>query len=209
MKLLIFGATGSIGRQVVAQALEQGHSVTAFVRSPAKLEVQHLDLRIVQGDVLDLPSVQQAVQGQDAVVCVLGSGQNLTSTVRSQGTRNIVRAMEAAGVRRLICQSTLGAGDSWGTLNFYWKYIMFGLVLRRVFADHQRQEDAVKSSPLDWTIVRPGAFTDGPRTGQYRHGFAGNDTTSQLKISRADVADFIVKQLGNDAYLHQTPGLSY
>ena len=86
---------------------------------------------------------------------------------------------------------------------------MFGFLLRQPFADHQKQEAYVKQSHLDWTIVRPGAFVEGERTGNYRHGFPGNDKTSQLKISRADVADFILKQLGDDFYLHQTPALSY
>ncbi|MDJ0617882.1 MAG: SDR family oxidoreductase [Calothrix sp. MO_192.B10] len=209
MKLLIFGATGTIGRQLVEQALEQGYTVTAFARNPANLNIQHANLKFVQGDVMDITSVEQAVQGQDAVVCVLGSGQKLTGTIRSQGTQQIIQAMEKAGIQRFICQSTLGAGDSWENLNFFWKYIMFGFLLRQVFADHQRQEGYVKQSHLDWTIIRPGAFVDGERTGNYRHGFPGNDKTSQLKISRADVADFIMKQLTDDSYLHRTPGLSY
>lgn len=209
MKLVIFGATGSIGRQVVEQALAQGYTVTAFARNLAKLNMQHPNLKLVQGDVREHLTVYQAVQGQDAVVCVLGSGQKLTGTVRSEGTRQIIHAMQQAGVHRLICQSTLGAGDSWGNLNFYWKTVMFGFLLRNVFADHQRQEAAVKQSQLDWTIVRPSAFIDGLHTGQYRAGFPSTDQTTQLKISRADVADFIIKQLGSDTYLHQTPGLSY
>ena len=209
MKLVIFGATGGVGRQVVEQALEQGHIVTAFVRNPAKLDIEHSNLMLFPGDVMDLTAVEQAVQGQDAVVCTLGSGQKLTGTVRSEGTRQILQAMEKTGVRRLICQTTLGAGDSWGSLNFYWKYIMFGLILRNVFADHQRQEQDVLQSGLDWTIVRPGAFIEGDRTGHYRCGFPGTDKTSKLKISRADVADFILKQVGDRSYLHQTPSLSY
>ncbi|NEP14630.1 MAG: SDR family oxidoreductase [Symploca sp. SIO2C1] len=209
MKLLIFGATGGVGRQVVEQALEQGHTVTAFVRNPAKLDIQHPNLNFVQGDVLDFPSVEHVVQRQDAVVCTLGSGQKLTGTVRSQGTRHIVQAMQKSGIQRFICQTTMGVGDSWGSLNFYWKYIMFGLILRNVFADHERQEQDVKQSGLDWTIVRPGAFVDGGKTSQYRHGFPGTDKTCKLKISRADVADFILKQLVDDSYLHQTPSLSY
>ncbi|MDJ0704546.1 MAG: SDR family oxidoreductase [Leptolyngbyaceae cyanobacterium MO_188.B28] len=209
MKLLIFGATGGVGQQVVEQALEQGHTVTAFARHPEKLDIRRPNFKCLQGNVMDSPSVRQAVQGQDAVVCTLGSGQKLTGTVRSEGTRQIVQAMEQSGIRRFICQTTLGAGDSWGSLNFYWKYVMFGLILRNVFADHERQEDYVQQSRLDWTIVRPGAFVEGDRTGQYRHGFSGSDKTTQLKISRADVADFILKQLGDDSYLHQAASLSY
>ena len=209
MKLVIFGATGSIGIQVVEQALDQGHQVTAFARTPAKLDIQHPNLMLFQGDVTNLASVEQAIQGQDAVVCVLGGGKNLSSTVRSEGTQQIIRAMEQTGVRRLICQSTLGAGDSWSNLDFYWKYIMFGFILRKVFADHQLQERYVKQSQLDWTIVRPSAFVDGPRTGVYQHGFASNQKLPSLKIARADVADFLLKQLASDAYLGKTPGLSY
>jgi putative NADH-flavin reductase len=209
MKLLIFGATGSVGRPLVEQALEQGHTVTAFVRNPAKLEIPHPKLKVVQGDVLDRASVEQAVQGQDAVLCVLGSGGKRAGTIRSEGTRQIIRAMEKKGVRRLICQTTLGAGDSWGNLNFFWKYIMFGTLLRDVFADHERQENKIRQSHLDWTIVRPGAFVDGNRTGNYQHGFPGTDKTVTLKISRADVADFLLKQLVDDAYLYKTPSVSY
>ncbi|MEM9274307.1 MAG: SDR family oxidoreductase [Cyanobacteria bacterium P01_F01_bin.143] len=209
MKLVIFGSTGSVGREVVEQALQQKHLVTAFTRNPAKLEIQNPNLKIFQGDVLELSAVEKAIKSQDAVICTLGSGQQLTGTLRSEGTRHIVKAMQQNGVQRFICQTTLGTGDSWGSLNFYWKYIMFGLILRNVFADHQRQEQDVIQSGLDWTIVRPGAFVEGDRTGNYRHGFPGTDKTAKLKISRADVAEFILKQLGDDSYLHQTPSLSY
>lgn len=163
----------------------------------------------MQGDLRDLAAVKRAVQGQDAVICTLGSGQKLTGTVRSEGTRHIVEAMEQAGIRRLICQTTLGVGASWGSLNLYWKTLMFGLSLRHVFADHEQQEYIVQQSHWDWTIVRPGAFVTGPRTGHYRHGFPGTDKTSKLQISWADIADFILKQLADSTYLHQAPSLSY
>jgi putative NADH-flavin reductase len=207
MKLTIFGATGSIGRRLVEQALAEGHTVTAFVRDPGKLALQHANLKVIQGDVLDLAAVEKAVQGQEAVLCALGAGRQ--GTIRSEGTRHIIQAMEKAGVRRLICQTTLGVGDSQGNLNFFWKRIMFGLILRQAFADHVKQENYIRQSRLDWTIVRPAAFTDGQRTGRYRHGFAATAKGLTLKISRADVADFMLKQLADKIYLHQTPGLSY
>ncbi len=209
MKLVVFGATGNVGQQVVKQALEQGHEVTAFARNPLKLQIKHPKLTLFQGDVMDSARVEQALQGQEIVVCTLGSGKKLSGTVRSQGTQNIISAMKRCGMKRLICQTTLGLGESWGSLNFYWKYIMFGFILRKVFADHQRQEQMVRNSGLDWTIIRPGAFIDGERTGQYRHGFPGTDKTSQLKITHGDVADFILKQLIDDFYLYQAPSLSY
>ncbi|MGL4619529.1 MAG: NAD(P)-dependent oxidoreductase [Chroococcidiopsis sp.] len=209
MKVLICGATGSIGRELVKQSLEQGHTVTAFVRDRTKLDIHHTNLKIVQGNVMDLAEVEKTVQGQDAVLCTLGSGQQRTGTIRSEGTQNIIRAMEKAGVQRFICQTTLGVGDSWSNLNFFWKYVMFGFLLRQVFADHVQQENYVKQSHLDWIIIRPSAFVDGNHTGKYRHGFPGTDKTSKLKISRADVADFMLKQLTDDSYLHKTPAVSY
>jgi len=207
MKLIIFGSTGSIGRQLVAQALQLGHSVTAFARTPTQLEVKHTNLTTVQGDALDSVVVEKVMEGQDAVLCSLGAGAK--GTIRSEGTRHIVRAMEKTGVRRLICQSTLGVGDSRDNLNFLWKHIMFGFLLRRAYADHVSQEDCARQSRLNWTIVRPAAFTDGNRTGEYRHGFSGMDKTLKLKISRADVADFMLTQLTDQRYLRKTPGLSY
>ncbi len=164
-------------------------------------------MTVFRGDVLDGASVEGAVRGQGAVLCSIGAGRK--GRVRSEGTRNIVRAMEGAGVRRLVCQSTLGAGESSGNLDFFWKHVMFGFLLRDAFADHERQEAHVKNSALDWTIVRPAAFTDGGRTGEYRHGFPPTKKGLKLKISRADVAGFMLDQLTSDAYLHQTPGLSY
>ncbi len=209
MKLVVFGATGNIGQQVVKQALEKGHEVTAFARNPLKLPIKHPKLTLFQGDVMDSARVEQELQGQEIELCTLGSGKKLSGKVRSEGTQNIISAMKKCGMKRLICQTTLGLGESWGSLNFYWKYIMFGLILRNVFADHQRQEEMVQNSGLDWTIIRHGAFIEGERTGQYRHGFPGTDKTLTLKITPADVADFILKQLLDDVYLHQAPSLSY
>ncbi len=206
MKLTIFGSTGTIGLQLVNQALGSGHTVSAFVRDPSKVDIKHNNLKVIQGDVMNLSSVEKAVFGQDAVLCSLGAGRK--GTVRSKGTRNIIRAMEKTGVRRFVCLSTLGIGDSWDNLSFFWKFMFSGL-LRQAYADHVSQEDYVMQSHLNWTIVRPGAFTDGKRTGEYRHGFPGTDKTRKLKISRADVADYMLKQLTDDTYLHMTPGLAY
>ena len=207
MKLAIFGSTGTVGIQLVKQALEHGHTVTVFVREPSKLNIKHVNLKVIQGDVMDFTSVQKTVQGQDAVLCSLGAGSK--GTIRSEGTRNIICAMEKTSVRRFICLSTLGVGDSWGNLSLFWKYIMFSVLLRQAYADHVRQEDFVTHSHLDWTIVRSGAFTNGKHTRVYRHGFPGTDNSKKLEISRADVADFMLKQLTDDTYLCKTPGLSY
>ena len=144
--------------------------------------------------MLDPAQVQAAVKEHEAVLCTLGDGSK--GQVRFEGTRNIVRAMEAEGVKRLICQSTLGAGESRGNLNFFWRQVMFALLLRKALRDHERQEAFVRGSCLAWTIVRPAAFTNGKVTGLYRHGFAPTNRTLALKVSRADVALFMLMQLG-------------
>jgi putative NADH-flavin reductase len=212
MKILIFGASGGTGVQLVEQALQQGHSVTAFVRNPEKLQSKDSNLKVIQGDVMDLVTVQQAIYGQDAVMCSIGSPANKNGTVRSTGTKNIVVAMEKAGIRRFVCQTSLGYGDSREVLDrtpFYFKYIIVPFILRKGFADHALQENHVRNSRLDWIIVRPGNLTDGKLTGKYKHGFLANAKDIKVKISRADVAHFMLRQLKDDTYLNKTPGLSY
>ncbi|MDX8411868.1 MAG: SDR family oxidoreductase [Mariprofundaceae bacterium] len=208
MKLIIFGATGTIGRHLVEQALAQGHQVKAFARNPAALEIEHPNLSLIPGDVFDPMSVAAAVKGCDGVLVSLGSSR-LTGKVRSVGTQHIVQAMQQHGIKRIICQTTLGVGDSRDNLNFLWKYLMFGLVLRFVFNDHVAQEAVVKRTALHWVIVRPAAFTDDSATGAYKHGFPPSEKKLALKISRADVAGFMLQQLTDDTYQRQTPGISY
>ena len=207
MKIIIFGATGTIGRHLIEQGLDEGHRITAFARTPEKLFLEHPNLSRITGDVLSRDSVTAAIPGHDAVIVVLGAG--IRGNVRSKGTLNIINAMQTHNIQRLICQSTLGAGDSRKNLNFFWKYIMFGGLLRKAYADHQLQEHYVRASGLDWTIVRPGAFTNGQRTGEYRHGFPASDKSTLLKVSRPDVAEFLLKQISDLKYLHSSPGLSY
>lgn len=209
MRLLIFGATGGTGRQLLEQALADGHLVTAFVRNPAKIARKHANLQVIQGDVRDDTAVAQAMQNQDVVLSTLGAPASDKTMVRANGTRTIIRAMEQTGIRRFICQTSLGYGDSRAILPLHMKYLIVPLILRHAFADHARQESYIKQSQLDWTVVRPGNLTDGQRTGHYRHGFANNDKTVKLKVSRADVADFMLKQVTDNTYLQQTPGLSY
>ncbi len=117
--------------------------------------------------------------------------------------------MEEKQVRRFVCQTSLGYGDSRGILPLHMKYIIVPLILRNAFADHELQEDHIKRSSLDWVIVRPGTLTNGDLTGAYRHGFAVTEPGLKIKVSRADVANFMLAQLADDTYLHKTPGVSY
>ncbi|MEM9644883.1 MAG: SDR family oxidoreductase [Planctomycetota bacterium] len=207
MKVVIFGATGTVGSQVVRQALVAGDHVTAFVRDASKLEIENPNLEVVAGDVLsDTDQIRSAIVGRDSVIVALGAGAK--GRVRSIGTRNVIAAMRETGVRHLICQSTLGAGDSFSRLNFKWKLLFRG-PLRWAMADHERQEQVVRESGLDWTIVRPAAFSDGPATGSYFHGDPIAEKQLTLKVSRADVAQFLLRQLGDRSYLSKSVSLSY
>lgn len=207
MKTIVFGATGTVGIEIVKQGLTSGHEVTAFVRNPEKLSfLKHENLKIVQGDVLNAEDVERALQGQEIVLCALGDGSK--GKVRAAGTGNIIEAMNKVGVPRLICQSTLGAGDSYGSLNFVWKYIMFGILLRRALSDHNLQEKLIQDSNLDYTIVRPSAFTNGEITRNYEIGFDNNRKGLSLKINRADIADFMLNQLTGDRFSKKTVNIS-
>jgi len=207
MQVIIFGATGSLGTHVVKEALAKGYAVKAFTRNAAKLNgVASPQLSIIQGDVFNLQDVQSAIKDTDAILCCLGDGAK--GTVRAKGTQNIVKAMEHLGVTRLICQTTLGLGDSWHNLNFFWKYIMFGLLLKKAFNDHKIQEQYINASNLDFTIVRPSAFTNEPSTQNFQVGFIAQTRNLRLKISMADVACFMVEQLSSAKFIKKTISIS-
>lgn len=208
MKVIVFGATGTVGRLSVESLLKAGHSVTAFARSPQKLNLSDPELSLVAGDAMKLLEVTEAVAGHDAVVVTLGAGMSRKSKIRSQGTLNVIRAMQTHGVRRLIAQSTLGARDSWPTLNFWWKRVMFGALLAPVFRDHELQEQLVEASGLDWTIVRPGAFTDKATKRQVIEDVPNTARGLELKIARSELARFLTRQISDRQYIGRAVGLS-
>jgi putative NADH-flavin reductase len=200
MKLTIFGATGGTGAEVVKQALERGHSVTAFVRNPASLANMSDTLTLVTGDIHDLSSVEKAVQEQDVVIYALGARDLKKTMVRTEGTVNIIRAMKKHNIMRLFVISAMGVGDSWNSLSLLNKFF-FAVLLKSTREDHEAQEAAVKASGLDWTIIRPSGLVDTPRTGVYSVGENIRAKTSQ--ISRADVADLILNDLEKQALVHK------
>ncbi len=206
MQIAVFGATGGVGKQVVAQALNAGHHVTALVRDPAKLSLQHERLTAVVGDVRDGGKVEQALAGADAVVVSLGNTPNNPDDIVSQGTQVIVDAMRKLGQpRRIVIVSSLGVGESKDQVPFAFKMLM-KTVLKKAMEDKERQEALVKASGLDWTIVRPGGLTDAPATGQYKSGLDPKIVAGQ--VSRADVAAFVLQQLADDTYLHKAPAIT-
>lgn len=207
MNIIVFGATGTVGSEIVKQALTNGHRVTAFVRNPEKFQLSgNPNLKIHKGDVLNPKDVKEALQNQEAVLCALGDGK--VGKIRATGTKNIIEAMNDTGVKRLICQSTIGAGDSYENLNFMWKYLMFGFLLKKVLPDHNLQEQYIQQSYLDYTIIRPSALTNGAITNAYKVGFEKDLKKLSLKINRADVADFMLQQLASSDYVRKSVSIS-
>jgi putative NADH-flavin reductase len=205
MNIALFGATGGTGRQILAQALGQGHSVTALVRDTKKLAESDPRVRLVTGNVLDMAAVAQTLQGADAVVVSLGNSSNNPDLVVSTGTANIIAEMQRQGLRRLLVISSLGVGDSKDQVPFFFRMLM-QTVLRGAIKDKELQEELVRKSGLDWTIIRPGGLTDGPATGAYTAGTDPSITAGQ--VARADVAAFVLKQLDDRQYVHAAPAIT-
>ncbi len=203
MNIARFGASGKTGILTVYQALEKGHLVTAFARNPASVTIQHKNLCVVQGDILEYEKVLQAVQGQEAVISALGVESRKKSTVLSDGTKNIVRAMEASGIKRFICLSSAGIMKNDG--GFVFGKIIIPLFLRETFADKIRQMEAISKSSLDWVVIRPSGLTDAPKTGKYK---IRPDKPGSPTVPRADVADFMLKLLTDKQYDHTAPAIS-
>ena len=207
MRILIFGATGATGRALVSQALELGHEVTAFARRPEALGSRER-LRVVKGDTRDRASVEQAVPGHDAALSALGIGMSLVpSTLMADSMRNIVPALERAGVKRFVLMSAFGVGETRNAAPPLPR-LFYSTLLAGIFADKRDAENVLRASALDWTIVYPVMLTHGPVTGRYRAG-------EQLKlrgmpaISRSDVAHFMLREAAERRYLRQGVVLSY
>lgn len=210
MNLLIIGATGGTGRALVEQALAQGHAVTAFVRNPARFVMTHERLTVVKGDVLEYDSVDRAVRGKDAVLSALGHKQWFIPTkILSAGTRNIVAAMEKHGVKRFVCETSLGIGDSRGRLGLYYTLFVIPFITFFYFRDKELQERLIRESSLDWVIVRPGQLTNGKKRGAYRHGREIGSYVTTVRISRADAAEFMLRQVSDDSCLRQSVEVAY
>lgn len=208
MKVLIIGATGGTGRAVVSAAKAAGHEVVALVRSAEKavdLSIDHL----VEGSVLDPAALARAMQGVEAVISVLGTKLSPIREVRllSQATELMVQQMQQAGVRRFVCVTGMGAGDSRGHGGALFDGLLLPLLLRKIYQDKNRQEAVIKRSDLDWTIVRPSVLSDRPG----RQSYSAMTDLSAFhggSIARADVAHFLVQQLSSDDWLRKTPLIS-
>ena len=205
MKIAIFGATRGIGKEVVQQALAQGHEVLVLARNQADIAVQNERLSVRQGNVLDQTAVEQTLANVAAVICTLGKTSDNPDDLVSRGMANIISAMQETGVQRLIVVTSIGVGDSKSQAPLFFRLLMW-TVLRKVMQEKERQEELVRQSGLQWTIVRPGGLTDGPQTGHYKHGLARSIKAG--RISRADVAEFLLRQLAEKTYVRMAASVS-
>ena len=203
MKIAVFGASGRTGLLLVFQALNQGHEVTTYTRSPGKVSITHKNLRIIQGEILDRDKIREAVSGQDVVMCTIGMEHNKPSTVLSDGTMIILQSMEECGVKRFICMSSAGVNDN--DAGFWFKWVIKPLLMKHIFEDKKRQISVIRESRAEWVIIRPVSLTDSPKTGRYSitEGRPASST-----IPRADVADFMLKLMTDKQYDRQMPAIS-
>jgi uncharacterized protein YbjT (DUF2867 family) len=209
--LLVVGASRGIGLETVKRALALGHSVRAFARNAAAIDIEAPGLEKFKADALDAAAVAKAVEGVDAVIQSLGAGEKagpqvllVGTTLFSRATRILIDAMRSAHVQRLVAVTGLGAGDSRGQIGFFYDAIVFPLMLKRIYDDKDVQEQMIKASGLEWTIARPGLLTNGPMTRKIR-ALTEPKAWRFGSVSRADVADFLVREAFERRYLGKTP----
>jgi nucleoside-diphosphate-sugar epimerase len=208
MKLTILGATGRTGRHVIEQALDGGHTVVAFARTPGKLDIEHEALSVVQGDIFEPDAVSEAVAGSDAIISVLGPTSNKPTYTISRGIEHVLDAMKEHGVKRLV--QSVGAGvrfsqDEPGLLD---RIIGFLLILfsRYVYEDMVRTATKIAASDRDWTLVRVPMLTDAEPRGDVKVGYLGQGTGP--RVSRADMARFVLRIVEEGSYVHEAPVIS-
>ena len=209
MRLLIIGASKGIGLETARQALDAGHEVRALARSATAIAISNPRLEKMRGDALKTEDVEAALVGVDVVIQTLGVGLgDLFRPVHlfSDATRVLIAVMRRQGVKRLICVTGFGAGDSRASISCLQR-LPFQIVFGRAYDDKTLQETLIKESGLNWTIARPGVLTSGPRTGRYRILAEASQWRNGI-ISRADVAEFLVRQIGDGAYIRKTPVLT-
>lgn len=208
MKLAIFGATGRTGQQLLRQALKAGHQVTVLVRDPAKLAEKSDRLTVVQGSLKGATCLDQVIKGADAVISAMGPANNQPTLDISSGMQGIITAMKLNGVKRLIISAGAGVGDPGDTPKLFNKLmnVLLKATAKNVYEDMLNTVTLVRESGLDWTVVRVPMLTDDPATGQLKVGVVGKGMGP--RISRADMADFMLKQAASREYIGKAPAIS-
>lgn len=210
MKIALFGASGKTGQQFLEQALESGHHLTALVRTPSKIIQKSSNLEIIQGDVLNEDEVNQTVDGCDIVVSLFGHVKGSPEWLQTNGTKNILKAMQSSNINKIISLS--GGGLPFPEKDdpkFVDKAIrvIMKLTVPKILNDAIKHAEILRKSTTDWIIIRGPRLTDGPKKGNYKVGWVG--VNSGTSISRTDLADFILKQVESDQFNKQMPFVSY
>ena len=200
MKLLILGATGPTGHQLVSQALEAGHSVAALARDPRKVTES---IEVIEGDATNASDIAGAVRGREAILSALGTSKSFKGGIMTRAMAVLLPAMQQTGVKRLILESAYGVAESFSDANAIQRFF-FRTVLRSIYADKAEADAMIQASPLEWTIVRPVRLTNGPRTGKYRVA-ERFEARGMPGVSRADVADFMIRELTERAWVRKAP----
>jgi putative NADH-flavin reductase len=209
MRIVIFGATGATGRQLVQQAIAAGHQVVAYTRDPSKIDAESERLTVVKGELTDEASIENAIDGADAVISLLGPRGSSDQKPLTRGMQNIVKVMKASGVRRLVASSTLSVRDTGDkpSLTVSLLVNIIKTTMRAAYEDIIGAAEVVRGSGLDWTIARVAMLNNGPKTRNVRVGYVGTGQVG-LGISRADLAGFMLRQVEDSKYLRQAPAVS-
>ncbi len=209
MKILIIGASRGIGKALMEEALKDGHKVRVLARHPDRLESTDSRLDLVQGDVRDLQSVKEAAQDMEIVCSCIGVPITFKAVdLFSVAAANLVKVVGQQPTLKLIAVTGIGAGDSKGHGGFLYDRIFKPLFLKSIYEDKDREEEIIAAGDIDWLIVRPAGLTNGPRTGNYRIINDLEGTTAK-RISRRDVADFILCQAAQPSHFGKTPLITY
>ena len=208
MKLTIFGATGRTGHYLLERAVAAGHDVTVLVRHPAKLSLQNPRLKVMPGNLTDALQVAQAVTGAEVVISALGPAGNAPVFEISEGTQNIISAMQQHGVRRLVISAGAGVGDPNDAPKVFNRVmnVLLKLAAGNVYEDMRRTVELVRASGLDWTVVRVPRLTEDPPTGAVKVGYVGKGMG--VRLSRSDMAEFMLKQAADKTYVCKAPAIS-
>lgn len=209
MKIAVFGSTGPSGQLIVKYALSKGYEVTAYARNPSKINFQDKNLTVIEGTLSDIPAIEHAVSGAQAVVSILGATTNVKNTELSDGTQNIIDAMKKYHVRRLVAMGTASVDDA--NDRPVWKFRLLVKIVKSLipgaYNEIRRIGSRVKQSGLDWTLIRLAMLANGPAKGIKHVGYYGIDDIN-LTVTRADLAKFFVDQVENSEYIQKAPAIS-
>ena len=210
MNITIFGGTGPAGLLVIRKALDSGHTVTVYARNSAKIKVQHGDIHVIEGELSERNKITEAVKGADAVISLLGPKNNANSPVISNGTKNIISAMQQNKVRRLIAAVSSSYRDPKDKFQFGFDFsvLMLKVIGKNILSEIVETGQQIVNSQLDWTMVRLPVLSDSPVNGNLNIGYTGDGKVSFFSLNRKDLADFMVRQLQDQTYLRKAPVVS-